>query len=96
MLAAHLLTRVDVWWTIEGPWWRRRHVNPQERIEWLLDFQPGFDLAHVDGWDDGIDGDAAELDDGRFTYVGRTVRVAWLSGPEAEEQFALHGWERFD
>ena len=95
-LAAHLLTRVNVWWTTEGPWWRRREVNPQERVEWFLDFQPDFDLAHPGGWDDGVDVDAAELDDDRFIYLGRTLRVAWLSGTEAKEQFALHGWEQHD
>lgn len=95
-LAAHLLTRVNVWWTTEGPWWRRREVNPQERVEWFLDFQPDFDLAHPSGWDDGVDVDSAELDDDRFIYVGRTLRVTWLSGAEAEEQFALHDWEQHD
>lgn len=95
-LAAHLFTRVNVWWTVEGPWWRRREGNPQERVEWFLDFQPDFDLAHPDGWDDGVDADAAELDDGRFIYGGRTLRVAWLSGPEADQQLALHNWTRHD
>jgi hypothetical protein len=95
-LAAPLLTRVDVWWTTEGRGWNRRNVRPQERVAWLLDFAPGFEGAHPSGWDDGVDVDVAELDDDRFTYVGRTLRVEWLTGPEAEEQFALHGWERHD
>jgi hypothetical protein len=95
-VAAHLLTRVDVWWTTQGPWWRRRHVNPQERVAWLLNFQPGFDLAHPDGWDDGIDAEVPDLDQDRFLYRGRPLRVAWLDGQEAEEQFSPNGWERHD
>jgi hypothetical protein len=87
---------VNVWWTSEGPWWRRRSVNPQERIEWLLNFEPDFDLAHPDGWDDGIDTDATELDKVNFLYRGRTLRVVWLQGHEAEEQFAVNGWARHD
>lgn len=96
VFAAHLLTRVNVWWTAEGPWWRRRHVNPQERVEWFLDFQPAFDLAHPDGWDDGIDVAVAELDQDYFLYRGRRLRVVWLTGDEAEEQFARKAWERHD
>lgn len=54
-LVAYLLTRVDTWWTTGGPWLRRRNVRPQERVSWLINFEPGFDLAHPDGWDDGVD-----------------------------------------
>lgn len=93
---AHLLTRVNVWWTVEGPWWRRRHVDPQERVEWHLDFEPGIDFAHADGWDDGIEADVPDLDQGRFVYRGRSLRVVWLDGKEAEEQFSANGWERHD
>lgn len=96
VIAAHLLTRVNVWWTMAGPWWRRRHVDPQERVEWLLDFQPGFDLAHHDGWADGVDAAVDELDQDHFLYRGQRLRVVWLGGQEAEERFSLHGWERHD
>lgn len=95
-LAAHLLTRVNEWWTTEGLWWRRRNVNPQERVEWLLTFQPGFDLAHPDGWADGVDAAVPDLDQGYFLYRGRRLRVVWLTGQEAEEQFTLNAWERHD
>src|SRR6476646_4948921 len=83
-LAGHLLTRVNVWWRTEGPWWRRRHVAPEERLEWFFDFEPGFDLAHLDGWDDGIETDVSDLHQDRFVYRGRTLRAVWLDGPEAE------------
>jgi hypothetical protein len=95
-LAALLLTRVNVWWTSEGPWWLRRGVKPQERVEWLLNFEPGFDLAHPDGWDDGVDADVSDLDQDGFLYRGRQLRVVWLDGQDAEEQFALNGWDRHD
>ena len=90
--AAHLLTRVSVWWASAGPWWRRRQVNPQERVEWLLDFKPGFDLAHPDGWSDGIDAAVDELDHDYFMFRGRRLRVVWLEGQEAEKQFTLNAW----
>jgi hypothetical protein len=96
VLAGHLLTRVNVWWTTHGPWWRRRGVDPQERVEWYLDFQPGFELAHPSGWDDGVDADPAELDQDYFQFRGRRLRVVWLDGGEAEEKFRLNGWERHD
>ena len=96
VLAGHFLTRVNVWWAAEGPWWRRRNVAPVERVEWHLDFQPGFDLAHPDGWDDGIDTEVSNLHQDRFLYRGRMFRAVWLDGPEAEAQFSLNGWERHD
>jgi hypothetical protein len=95
-LAAHLLTRVDVWWRIQGPWWRRRHVDPQERVAWLLNFQAGFELAHPDGWDDGIDADVPDLDQDLFSYRGRVLRIVWLDGAEAAQQLSLNGWEGHD
>lgn len=95
-LAGHLLTRVQFWWKTEGPWWRRRHVPPQERVAWLLTFDPGFDLAHPDGWDDGIDAGVADLDQDIFVYTGRPLRAIWLHGSGAEEQFSLNRWEGHD
>ncbi len=96
ILAGHMLTRVNVWWAVQGPWWRRREVDPQERVEWFLEFEAGFDLAHPDGWDDGVDVDPAELDQDCFLWRGRRLRVVWLDGGEAEQEFCLHGWERHD
>ena len=91
-LVAHLTVRVQVWWTTEGPWWRRRNVRPQERVEWLLDFQPDFDLGHPDGLDDRIDAGVADLDAGRFTCRGWSLRVEWLEGHEAAARLALNDW----
>ena len=91
---AYQLTRVNVWSTTEGAWWRRRQTNPQERVEWLLIFEPGFDLAHPDGGDDGIDAAVPDLYRDRFLYRGRPLQVAWLDVQAAEEQFAINEWER--
>lgn len=39
---------------------------------------------------------ALDLDHDRFIYRGRSLRVAWMVGQEAEEQFALNEWEGHD
>src|SRR5437879_1433723 len=82
-LVGHLLTRVDVWWETEGPWWRRRHASPTEKIDWLLSFDQDYKGRHPDGWDQGVPidgGDLADLEADRFTYRGRIFRLEWLQG----------------
>jgi hypothetical protein len=91
-LVGHLTTRVDIWWTTEGPWWRRRDVRPEERVEWFLDYERAEPLAHPDGWNDGIARDVKDLDQDEFYLQGRTLRVQWLEGPEAEKGLTARGW----
>lgn len=96
-LAGYLATRVQVWWTVTGPFWRRRGVDPTEKVEWLLSYVRSDPRDHADGWDDGItngvDAQIDEWDAGRFTLGhGEVVRVEWLEGPEASNIRAEYGW----
>ncbi len=91
-LVAHLSTRVAEWWTAAGPWWRRRWVGPCERVSWMLWFEPDFDLAHPSGGDDGVHGDADELDRNEFAYRGRVLRAVWLTGEQARTHLTRYGW----
>lgn len=88
---ANLVTRVQVWWTVGGPWWRRRAVRPVERVEWFLTFERDYEHGHPSGWDDGVDADPEELDRSEFCYLGRTLRLVWLSGDEADVHVSTHG-----
>src|SRR5436190_22863940 len=44
-LAGNLVTRVEVWWTTEGPWWRRRDVRHVERVGGLITFGLTFEFG---------------------------------------------------
>jgi hypothetical protein len=88
---ANLVTRVVVWWTVEGPWWQRRHVRPVERVEWFLSFADDCEHRHSSGWADGVDADREELDRGEFIYAGQRLRLTWLAGDVAEAHIAEHG-----
>ena len=91
-LVGHLSTRVEVWWTTEGPWWRPRDVRPKELVEWFLDYEPGEPPAHPDGWQNGIERDLKDLNPNVFAFRGRTLLVEWLEGLEAERRLLAHGW----
>ena|SRR6266571_4371864 len=69
-LVGYLATRVQVWWTVIGPFWRRRGVDPAEKVEWLLSYVRSDPRDHADGWDDGIIDDVGaqvdEWDDGKI------------------------------
>lgn len=66
-------------------------LRSAELVAWLLTFERGDDLAHPDGWDDGVDADVSDLDDGQFAYRGR-LRVEWLSGQDAQLHQERYGW----
>ncbi|MDQ1726890.1 MAG: hypothetical protein QOK14_935 [Frankiaceae bacterium] len=96
-LVGIVATRVQVWWTIVGPWWRHRGVRPVEIVEWLLTFEDTtWPARHSDGWDDGveedIDGLVAERIAGRFTYAGIALRAEWLIGNDAVAAYDRYGW----
>lgn len=96
-LVGYLATRVQVWWTVVGPFWRRRGVEPTEKVEWLVSFVRSDPRDHLDGWEDGMtegaDSQIEEWDAGQFTLSNEeVVRVEWLDEPEATGVRAEHGW----
>jgi hypothetical protein len=92
LLVGQLLARTNVWWTVRGPFWRRRYEDPVERVEWFVTFEAGVPEAHPDGWDDGVDADVSDLAAGQFRYRGKAWRVDWLPEYEAASALAAHGW----
>jgi len=91
-LVGQLTTRVQTWWTTEGPLWRRRDVRPEERVEWFVEYEPGEPTAHPDGWTDGITREVDDLDRDQFVLHGRALRVEWLEGADAQNRLTARGW----
>jgi len=55
-------------------------------VRWEVTFLPDHEFAlHGGRCDDGVTADVDDLDRDEFDYVGRTLRVAWLTGREAEQ-----------
>lgn len=81
-----LWSRVQWWWTVEGPFWARRHVAPQEHMEWFLEFHD----SPADGgmpFTEGFYDVADMLEDFRRATVsvnGQMYVLQWLTGAEAE------------
>ncbi|MFF3624895.1 hypothetical protein [Streptomyces sp. NPDC002467] len=91
-----LVIRVTTWWWREGPFWRRRWVNPKELPEWALaHVGPAQQLAE---FDDGIvltedlDEELADWAAGTFRLRGRQFRLDWLGEEEAHAAHREHGW----
>lgn len=99
VLVGHLATHVDVLWTTVGPFWRTRGIDPLERPEWVLVFEPGADRhgdqSVVDKLEIEEDGLAAVLeqwDADRFQLMGPVLQLEWLEGSEADDAWAEYGW----
>jgi hypothetical protein len=92
-LIGHLGTRVETWWTVSGPFWRRRYVRPTEVLDWVL-FHEDPEAGFLDGTstDVVLDDELQDWDDGRWVVNGQAVRLEWLRGPEAEEALRRNGW----
>jgi len=58
----YLWSRVVVWWTVAGPFWRRRHIDPREQMEWFLE----FDESPAD---DGLPFDSLHFADPHDAYL---------------------------
>jgi hypothetical protein len=99
VLAGHLATRVDVLWTVAGPFWRRRHIDPLERVEWVLVFQPGANrygyqrvVDKLEIEEDELEAVLEEWDANRFQLIGPVLQLEWLDGSEADAAWAEYGW----
>ena len=96
----HLATHVDVLWTVVGPFWRRRDIDPLERPEWVLVFEPGADRYGNQRVVDKIEIDEISLegvlkawDANRVQLTGPVLQLEWLEGPEADAAWAEYGWD---
>ncbi|MCZ0983385.1 hypothetical protein O1L60_41875 [Streptomyces diastatochromogenes] len=91
-----LVIRVTTWWQREGPFWRRRWVNPRELPEWALS-RVGPTLRLPD-FDDGVvsaeelDEQLAEWDAGTFRLGGGLFVLDWLGDEETAAAHREHGW----
>ena len=81
----YLSIRVQAWFTVVGPWWRRRWVNPRWGVEWLLGFAEPYDgLHHRAGppFEDGVelaDSDVLnELAADTFRLNGDAYSLRWI------------------
>src|SRR6266568_4155529 len=85
VLVGYLATRVQIWWTAEGRWWRRRYVNPVERPEFLLSvLGSGEPSRYVDGVAGDVGSVIEEWGCGTFRYGGWTLTLRWLAGAEED------------
>lgn len=91
-----LVIRVTTWWWREGPFWRRRWVNPQELPEWALSRVgptqqlPDFDDGIVSA--EELDGELADWAAGIFRLGGQQFGLDWLDEEEADAAHREHGW----
>jgi hypothetical protein len=74
----------------EGPLWRRRLVDPEDRPEWMLIYDSGDSEDGV--ITAGIEGEIQQWDAGHFVLRGECFDLAWLEGQEAEEAIRDYGW----
>ena len=80
-----LWSRVGWMWTVVGPFWARRHVSPEEHMEWFLEFHEppaGDRMPFTEGFYDG----GEMLEDFRRAKVnmnGHTYDLRWLHGAES-------------
>jgi hypothetical protein len=86
-----LATHVEVLWTVVGPFWRRRDIDPLERPEWVLVFEPGADrygnqsaVDKIEIDEISLEGVLEEWDANRFQLTGPVLQLEWLQGPEAD------------
>jgi hypothetical protein len=92
-LIGHLVTRVQTWWTVEGPFWRRRYVEPTEVIDWLLSYSDPDDGFLDDSISEtALAEELQDWDAGRWIVNDQAVRLEWLHGPEAEEARRRNSW----
>ncbi|WP_371614268.1 hypothetical protein [Streptomyces sp. NBC_00454] len=91
-----LVIRVTTWWTREGPFWRRRWVNPRELPEWALSGVgpaqqvPDFDDGII--FDEDLDEELADWAAGIFRLRGQQFGLAWLGEEEVDAAHRDHGW----
>lgn len=98
VLVGHLVTRVQVWWTVVGQLWRRRGVDPVEKVEWLLAVAPGESHRfggrdYVDDVQHDTDALIEELSADRFDLWGRAYRLEWSRGVDAVAAWDQYGWD---
>ena len=82
----YLTSSVRTWWSVSGSLFSRKYVHPIERADWEIFWtqQPTSCPPHVDGVMNDVDAEVAEWSRGEFALLGRTLRVDWLQGDEAE------------
>lgn len=99
--AGFLSVRLEPYFTAAGPWWRRRWVNPEWGVDWLLAYEEEVDRAHPRDdrppFDDGLElNDLSVFDEllaGEINLRGVVYSLRWIdrtAEPELwAENFAL-------
>jgi hypothetical protein len=64
----------------------RKYAHPIERADWEIFWtrQPTWCPQYLDGVTNDVDAEVLEWSRGEFNLLGRTLRVDWLQGDEAE------------
>ena len=94
--AGSLSIKADVFFTISGPWWRRRWIDPRWGFEWLFFHDPTSvgDLRQPGSdFDDGAVLDTAGFDElltDSFELRGKTYSLRWVTRLEAPELWMEH------
>lgn len=91
-----LVIRVVTWWMLEGPFWRRRWVDPRELPEWVLvpvgppEAGPGPEDGVIPV--DALDEELRDWSAGVFQLRGQVLRLDWCDQDEADALHRMYGW----
>ncbi|MEV4108787.1 hypothetical protein [Nonomuraea sp. NPDC049695] len=84
-LAGYAHLEMEVWWQVEGAFWRRRWTNGRELPHWhvaLRDAEGKWTYSDAVG--DDVDETLRELAASQFDWYTGTYTLEWLDGVDAE------------